>query len=166
MSKNTIIVIMGVSGCGKTTIGKQLSQKIDIPFYDADDFHPIENIEKMKKGISLNSADRYPWLNLLADKIKEWNSKDGAVLACSALKEKYRKILALNNNPIIWIFLSGSKDLIRTRIENREDHFMDSNLLDSQFNNLEIPEYGIHIEISKSSDQIITEIVSKLNSYA
>ena len=165
MGKNTIIVIMGVSGCGKTTIGKQLSQKIDIPFYDADDFHPIENIEKMKKGIPLNSSDRFPWLNLLASKIKEWNNIDGAILACSALKENYRKILALNNNTIIWIYLSGSKDLIRTRLEYRGGHFMKSDLLDSQFNDLEIPEYGIHIDISKSSDKIITEIISKLNSY-
>ena len=163
MPDNTVIVLMGVSGSGKTTIGKLLSEKINIPFYDADDFHPAENVEKMKKGIPLNSSDRYPWLNLLAIKIKEWSKKEGAVLACSALKEKYRKVLESDYNAIIWIYLSGSKELIKNRLEGRKDHFMKSDLLDSQFNDLEIPEYGIHIDISGSSEQILTEIFSNLN---
>lgn len=154
---------MGVSGCGKTTIGEKLSKKLDLPFFDADDFHPKENVDKMKNGIPLNSEDRFPWLNILANNIQKWGENDGAIIACSALKEKYREILALNNKNIVWIYLSGDQNLIQTRIEQRKGHFMNSSLLTSQFNDLEIPEYGVHIDISQSPVNIINEIISKLN---
>ncbi len=165
MMKGTIMVIMGVSGCGKTTIGEKLSEKTSIPFYDADDFHPKENVEKMKNGIPLNSDDRFPWLYLLANKIEEWKNKDGAILACSALKEKYRVILSSKYDAIVWVYLSGSQDLIQSRIEKRYGHFMKSDLLNSQFHDLEIPEYGIHTDISQSPKKIISEIISKLKTY-
>ncbi len=131
--KKSVIVIMGVSGCGKTTIGKKLSKNIGLPFFDADDFHPKENVEKMKSGIPLNSEDRFPWLNLLANNIEIWNENDGAIIACSSLKEEYREILASKNKDIIWVYLSGEQNLIRARIEQRQGHFMNSNLLVSQF---------------------------------
>lgn len=163
--KNTIMVIMGVSGCGKSTIGEKLSEITGIPFYDGDDFHPVENVEKMKSGVPLNSSDRFPWLQILALKIKEWKNKDGAILACSALKEKYRTILASKHDAIVWIFLSGNQQLIQSRIEKRQGHFMKSDLLTSQFHDLEVPEYGIHIDISQSPDNIIAEIISKLKTH-
>jgi len=163
MKNSAVIVIMGVSGCGKTTIGKLLSQKYGIPFYDADDFHPKANIEKMEKGIPLNTSDRIPWLEVLANKIEEWKNTDGAIMACSALKEKYRTILVSKYNTIIWVVLLGSHDLIQDRIKKRHGHFMKSDLLNSQFNDLEIPEYGIHIDISQPIEKITKEIILKLN---
>lgn len=163
MIKGNIIVIMGVSGSGKTTIGMKLSKKIGIHFFDGDDFHPKKNIEKMKKGIPLSTGDRKPWLNILATKIEEWHSNNGAILACSALKENYRSILTSKYKDIIWVFLSGTQNLIEERLKNRQDHYMKSDLLNSQFDDLEIPAYGIHVNISKSTDKIIDEITLKLH---
>ncbi|WP_303317853.1 NADP-dependent phosphogluconate dehydrogenase [Flavivirga abyssicola] len=157
-----IIVLLGVSGCGKTTVGKKLSQKIGIPFFDGDDFHPKSNIDKMTKGMSLNDDDRYPWLLSLASNIETWSEENGAILACSALKEKYRAVLSSRYNDIIWVHLSGSYDLIKGRIEKRGGHFMNADLLTSQFKDLEMPEYGIHIDISESPEKITKNIISKL----
>ena len=92
----TVYIIFGVSGSGKTTIGQLLAKKLNIPFYDADDYHPVSNIEKMASGKPLNDNDREPWLGLIAMEIKKWKTQEGAVLACSALKEKYREILQLS----------------------------------------------------------------------
>ena len=117
-----LYLIMGVSGSGKTSVGLYLSRILSIPFYDADDFHNDLNIQKMKKGYSLIDLDRMPWLKLLSSKIKEWNSKGDSILACSALKESYRKILS-NNNEITFIFLDGSYDLIYVRLSSRKNHF-------------------------------------------
>ncbi len=160
--KKSVIVVMGVSGCGKTTIGKQLSEKMKLPFFDGDDFHPKKNLDKMEKGIPLNNEDRYPWLNILADNIEEWSQKDGAIIACSALKEKYREILASKNKNIIWIYLSGDQSLIKARIEQRQGHFMNASMLISQFNDLEVPKYGIHADISQSPEKIVNEILANL----
>lgn len=153
---------MGVSGCGKTTIGKHLSTKIGIPFFDADDFHPKANIDKMKNNISLDDLDRMPWLELLAAKIKEWEDAGGAILACSALKESYRKILASKVKEIFWVVLTGNYELMNARLEKRNDHYMKSTLLQSQFDTLELPEYGLHINIEISIGDIINQINSKL----
>ena len=161
-----MIVIMGVSGSGKTTIGIQLSEALEIPFFDADDFHSEENVTKMKQNIPLNDTDRQPWLESLAIKISEWDSKNGAVLACSALKESYRKTLASRVNSITWIYLSGSFDVINSRINNRSGHYMKSTLLQSQFDTLEIPEYGIHIDAVLNPKEIVATITSKLNDHA
>ena len=157
-----MIVIMGVSGSGKTTISLQLAHALGIPFFDADDFHPEENIVKMKNNIALNDTDRQPWLENLAIKIAEWDCEKGAVLACSALKETYRKTLASRVNTITWIYLSGSFDLINARISNRSGHYMKSTLLQSQFDALEIPEYGIHINSALGPKKIVATIISKL----
>jgi len=157
-----IIILMGVSGCGKTTIGKHLSTKIGIPFFDADDFHPKANIDKMKNNISLDDLDRMPWLELLAAKIKEWEDAGGAILACSALKESYRKILASKVKEIFWVVLTGNYELMNARLEKRNDHYMKSTLLQSQFDTLELPEYGLHINIEISIGDIINQINSKL----
>ncbi len=157
-----VIVVMGVSGCGKTTISKRLSEYFQLPYYDADDFHPKSNIEKMTNKLALNDADRWPWLQILSENISLWAAKGGAVLACSALKESYRKLLSSEYTTIVWVHLSGSKSLIKKRIEKRNGHFMSSSLLDAQFEDLEIPNYGIHVDTSKSPDDIIKTIISKL----
>lgn len=160
--KKPVMVVMGVSGCGKTTIGEKLSKKLKLPFFDADDFHPKENVHKMKNGLPLNNEDRFPWLKILANNIQKWGENDGAIIACSALKEKYREILVSKSKNIVWIYLSGDQNLIRARIEQRQGHYMNSILLASQFKDLEIPEYGIHIDISQSPEKIITEILLNL----
>ncbi|MDU8887063.1 gluconokinase [Yeosuana sp. MJ-SS3] len=158
-----MIIIMGVSGCGKTTIGKLLSKETQLPFFDADDFHPEENIKKMKTNESLTDEDRLPWLNNLASKIEEWENNGGAILACSALKESYRKLLSSKTENIFWVFLDGSFDLIKSRLEQRHNHYMKSDLLQSQFNTLEEPNYGLKINIAKSKEDIIKQILLNLN---
>lgn len=153
---------MGVSGCGKTTIGQRLAEETGFDFYDADDYHPQANIDKMKINLPLTDNDRFPWLSSLAKKMKIWNTKNDFILACSALKESYRQILTSNFNTIVWIYLEGDQELIEFRLEARKEHFMKSTLLASQFEALEIPEYGYHIPVSKSPNEIIKLIKSKL----
>ncbi|WP_199769293.1 gluconokinase [Flavivirga eckloniae] len=161
-----IIIIMGVSGCGKTTVGKKLSEELSIPFFDGDDFHPKENIDKMNNNIGLTDADRLPWLEILSSKIEDWSTSTGAILACSALKESYRDILKNKNENIIWVLLNGEFDLVLNRIENRKNHFMKPDLLQSQFDTLEIPSYGLHINIDKGVKDIVKEITNKINEHA
>jgi len=158
-----LIIVMGVSGCGKSTIGKLLADQLNIDFYDADDFHPDANVTKMKNGQALNDTDRKPWLLLLSKKLQEWQQKGGAVLACSALKENYRQLL-MSNNPdtIKWVYLEGTFKVITERISKRENHFMKADLLKSQFDTLEIPEYGSHISITNKPSEIITTIIEGL----
>ena len=152
---------MGVSGCGKTTVGKLLSSTTGIPFVDADAFHPKENIEKMSNGIALADEDRKPWLENLNQELKKQSQKQGAILACSALKEKYREILSKDLEGLQWIFLKGHFTLIQERMQQRKAHFMDVNLLQSQFDTLEIPEYGMHLSIEEAPMNLITQILNK-----
>ena len=159
---NNLIVVMGVSGCGKSTIGNSLSQRMEIPFIDADDFHPKANIEKMSRGEALTDKDRLPWLQALNAELKTKGESDGAILACSALKEEYRKILSDNITTIQWVFLEGGFDLIKNRIEARSNHFMDATLLKSQFDTLEIPNYGIKVSCEKSPEDITNEILREM----
>ena len=154
-----VIFIMGVSGCGKTTVGRMLSEQTGIPFYDADDFHPQANIDKMSRGEALTDADRASWFQTLSDHLQVCDRQGGAVLACSALKEKYRRILSQNLEKQIWIVLTGSFDLIYDRIRQRKDHYMGASLLKSQFDTLEIPGYGIHIDIELAPEEIVEKII-------
>ena len=158
-----MIVIMGVSGTGKTSLGKQLSQQTTWPFYDADDFHSKSNKDKMKSGLGLEDSDRKPWLSLLAEKIKEWSKKGEAILACSALKENYRSILSDQNSGITWVVLNGSFELIQARLKNRENHFFDPQLLRSQFSALELPSYGIYLNIDKPLPELSVSLLEKIN---
>tara|TARA_R110002020_G_scaffold53751_9_gene150060 strand:+ start:2012 stop:2497 length:486 start_codon:yes stop_codon:yes gene_type:complete len=160
---NKLIIVAGVSGSGKTTIGMQLSKKLDIPFEDADDYHPQANVEKMQNGSPLNDNDRKPWLQNLEKKLQEWNKDKGVVLACSALKESYREILEQHED-IIWVFLDGSFELLKSRLDNRKGHFFSSKLLQSQLDTLEIPDYGIHVSVNQTIEAIVEEISSKINS--
>jgi 6-phosphogluconate dehydrogenase len=155
---------MGVSGTGKTSLGKKLSQDTNWPFFDADNFHPQSNKEKMKSGLQLTDSDRKPWLEILSKKINEWSVNGQAILACSALKEEYRALLLANNKSIQWVVLNGSFDLIKDRIESRENHFFNPSLLQSQFNDLEIPSYGIHLDVSESVDELSLILQNKLAS--
>lgn len=151
---------MGVSGSGKTSVGRQLGWSLEQPFYDADDFHPKSNIEKMKSGIPLTDQDRHPWLNRLALEIQGWEKEGGAVLACSALKEDYRRTLS-HKTDIQWIHLTASFDLIYQRMKQR-NHFMKPELLQSQFDALEVPNYGIHVASEQSVKGTVAKILSLL----
>jgi len=144
---------MGVSGSGKSSVGVYLAKIRSIPFYDADYYHSDSNIQKMKKGQSLNDSDRIPWLKLLSSNIKDWNSKGDAVLACSALKEKYRLLLS-KNNEVTFIFLDGSYDLIYERLSMREKHFFSKKMLKKQFLDLEKPKNCLIIPINQSVEEI------------
>ncbi|WP_028375174.1 gluconokinase [Leeuwenhoekiella sp. MAR_2009_132] len=157
-----LIVIAGVSGSGKTTIGLLLSEKLNIPFKDADDYHPQANVDKMKSGVPLNDDDRKPWLEILDQKLQEWDDKEGAILACSALKESYRKILAKHVD-LFWVFLDGSFEVLKSRLDDRKDHFFDPLLLQSQLDTLESPDYGIHVSINQTVEEIVDEILKKLD---
>ena len=154
-------ILIGVSGSGKTTIGKLLSNSIQKPFFDADDYHSPKNILKMKNGMALTDAERRPWLKRLNQLISEWNNNEGAVLACSALKEKHRLRLADGNN-VFFIFLEGDKQLISQRLEARKGHFFPTELLQSQFDALEIPTYGIRVEVNRSVEDICKQITAAL----
>jgi len=151
-------VIMGVSGSGKSTIGKLLANKIGLPFLDADDFHPKENIDKMSHGIALNDSDRLPWLETIREELSQHSS--GVVFACSALKESYRAILS-KGNELIFIYLNGDYETIYNRMKSR-NHFMAPEMLASQFTDLEPPTYGISVTINQDENAILSEILDTL----
>lgn len=154
---------MGVSGCGKSTVGNLLAKKLDLPFFDGDDFHSTENVKKMASGVPLTDEDRKGWLEVLNSKAKE-NLNYGAIIGCSALKKSYRNLLARNiENSVVWIFLDGTYEEIRSRMEDRKDHFMPPTLLKSQFRSLEIPENAIIISINKSPEDIVSEILQSIS---
>jgi carbohydrate kinase (thermoresistant glucokinase family) len=155
-----IVIVMGVTGCGKTSVGKQLSAKTNKPFLDGDDFHPLENILKMKHGKPLDDNDRIPWLENLATQISN-AGPTGCILACSALKQSYRDKLS-QQKEVKFIYLKGSRDLISKRIHARTGHYMPPQLLDSQFNDLEEPHDAIVIDINNSIDEITDKILYQL----
>jgi len=156
-----LFIVTGVCGTGKTTLGKILSDYFSLPFFDADKFHPHANIEKMSKGFPLNDEDRLPWLEALAVQMIESEKSGGAVLACSALKESYRKILQVNKE-VNWIHLQGSRELIWQRMTARKDHYMKPEMLDSQMLTWEEPEYGLKLNINQSPDEMLKEVISNL----
>lgn len=158
-----IYLVMGVSGSGKSTIGQALSQRTGIPFYDADDYHPVANVEKMASGQPLNDHDRQPWLERLAELLQESEQDNGAILACSALKVSYRKTLvsSLSGEAKI-VFLKGSPALISARMQARKGHFMPPALLASQFDTLEIPVDALVVDIEQAVDCIVANIMLTL----
>lgn len=159
-----IYVIIGVSGAGKTRIGKLLAARLALPFYDADDFHPQANVEKMKSGQPLSDHDRRPWLQDLATHIQKWEEDGGAVLACSALKKAYRKLLkSKSESKVQFIYLKGTSELIDKRLRQREGHYMPPSLLNSQFEALEEPENAIVVPIDKEPPRIIAEILERIS---
>lgn len=155
-----VIVLMGVSGSGKTTVGRLLAHALSASFFDADDYHLPENKHKMQSGIALNDSERLPWLKRLNALCLE--PREGQmILACSALKESYRAILE-ENNPIKWVFLIGSFDQIRERLESRSGHYMPASLLSSQFNDLEPPKKALQVAIDQTPEAQVKYILSQL----
>lgn len=160
-----VIVIMGVSGSGKTAVGQALAQRLKCPFFDGDDFHPPENVAKMARGIPLDDGDRRPWLKALHDLIDgQLSQNKQAVLACSALKKEYRRILSGGNPGLVFVFLKGDYDLIWRRLSAREDHYMKAGLLQSQFDELEEPSPGeaFSVDINRPPDEIVDIIMEYL----
>ena len=150
---------MGVSGCGKTTIGKLLAERLKVPFLDADEFHPPENVAKMAAGTPLSDADRQPWLELLNQKLR---SQENAVLACSALKESYRQTLAKGLGDCRFVHLHGSIELIRARLAERRHRYMPASLLESQFATLEPPSSALAVDIALPPARCVEGIVAAL----
>ncbi len=163
MNNRQILFVMGVSGSGKTTIGQLLAQKLKMPFFDGDNYHPEANVQKMAKGHPLNDKDRQGWLQHLNQLAKDHKSK-GAVIVCSALKKDYRKLLREDiGDTVEFIFLEGSFELISKRLQQRKGHFMPPELLRSQFETLEIPEYAIRVSIDATPTVIVENIINKLS---
>ncbi|UOQ64570.1 gluconokinase [Hymenobacter volaticus] len=157
---SNVFIVMGVSGSGKTTIGRLLAKQLGLPFHDADDFHSPANIAKMSNGIPLTDADRQGWLADLAAGIGEWEKAGGAVLACSALKETYRQTLQAGAQlPLRWAFLDGSRELLQSRLLGRKNHYMSASLLDSQLATLEKPTYALQLPLAGQQPQ---DIVNKI----
>ncbi|MDA7818350.1 gluconokinase, GntK/IdnK-type [Sulfurimonas sp.] len=154
---------MGVSGCGKTTIGKKMSEIVNYPFYDADSFHSIDNINKMKQGIELDDSDRLAWLKMLSEKIDLWNKNGNSFLACSALKEKYRKVLSNGYiKDVSFMYLTIDKTSAKSRILKRENHFFPVELIDSQYKILEVNDNLINIDANQSINNICKKILELL----
>jgi gluconokinase len=160
MNQIRFFIIMGVSGCGKTAVGKTLAQQLGWDFFDADDFHPPANILKMQSGIPLNDSDRAPWLDALHDLIlSTLKANRPAVLACSALKERYRQQLMEGNDGVQLVYLKGRYELIWSRLSERKEHYMKPHMLKSQFETLEEPVNALTIDSSLSVDEIVEEIL-------
>jgi gluconokinase len=154
-----IVIVMGVSGCGKSTIGQLLATRLGFPLLDADEFHPPANVAKMASGTPLTDEDRRPWLELLNGKLR---AQGNAVLACSALKDSYRQILSRGLADCRFVHLRGNIDLIRARLAERKHRYMPASLLDSQFAALEPPAGAIEVDIAQPPAQCVDEIRAAL----
>lgn len=159
-----ILLLMGPMGCGKTTIGKLLAARSGWPFYDADEFHPPENVAKMQAGIALTDEDRRSWLETLRALIDELGQQGtNAILACSALKQAYRDILGVDQKAVISVYLQGSFELLRERVGERRHQYMSRDLLQSQVDILEEPAGGLKIDIAVSPKEIVAAILAQLD---
>jgi gluconokinase len=159
-----VVIIFGVSGAGKTTLGKLLARKLSWVFYEADDFHSPANIEKMHAGIPLTDEDRWPWLESLRELIKRLDAKEDAVLACSALKHAYRRFLRVNDQ-VKFVYLRGDYPLVANQLRKRKGHFMNPELLKSQFADLEEPRAAegiLTVDLGRTPRELVQEITTKL----
>jgi gluconokinase len=158
-----IVVLMGVSGSGKTTVGQVLAEGLGWTFVDADDFHPAANVDKMRRGVPLTDEDRRPWLKALAARIDQARDRrEDLVLACSALKHSYQDYLRHGLDDVKLVWLSGSPELIARRLAARTGHFMDPHLLPSQFQALEPPDDAIAVDITPGPEAIAAAIRRRL----
>ena len=160
------LIVMGVSGSGKSTVAELLGKRLGWRFEDGDAFHPASNVEKMRAGHPLTDEDRWPWLNAIADEIARACSKgEQIIIACSALKHAYRDVLLRGRDDVRFVFLKGTQELIADRLAHRKGHFMPPGLLTSQFSTLEQPEAGEHVitaSIDESVEAIVDGIVRQL----
>lgn len=155
---------MGVAGSGKTTVGRLLAGRLGWPFFDADDFHPPANVEKMSRGVPLTDADRAGWLAALADLLRRQTAEGGSVvLACSALKQRYRDRLRIETASVQFVYLKGSLALLQARLAARRDHFMKADMLASQFAALEEPRDALTVDVAASPDQIVDYLQQALS---
>ena len=158
-----IVIVMGVVGAGKTTVGRLLAEQLGWRFADADDFHPPSNVEKIRHGIALSDDDRQPWLERLRASITDWIAAgDNVVLACSALKSSYRQELEVGPE-VRFAYLRGSADLIAGRLRARQGHFAGEQILASQLADLEEPDRAVIVDIAATPQQIVAEIRKKLS---
>ncbi|MFL7893676.1 MAG: gluconokinase [Anaerolineales bacterium] len=159
------IVLMGVSGSGKTSLGRALAARLGWSFYDGDDFHSPQAIEKMSLGIPLNDRDRSPWLECLSKLISDkTRAGENLILACSALKKSYRQRLRSGNENLVFVFLDGSYDLIWDRMQTRGAHYMKAEMLQSQFDDLEVPQNALRVNIDRPIPEILDEIIEFIQS--
>ncbi len=159
-----IVVLMGVSGSGKTTVGKLLAAQLGWTFLEGDHYHPAANVEKMRRGVPLNDEDRRPWLDALRLRIDEACERgENVVLACSALKHAYQHYLEKDEpGQVHYVHLRGSEELIRQRVAQRKGHFMPALLLHSQFETLEPPEHAVVVDIAPPPEEIVARIRREL----
>lgn len=161
-----MIVVMGVSGSGKTTVASKLAGRLGWPFEEGDSLHPHSNVEKMKAGHPLTDEDRAPWLDAIAAWIDaRLDAQENGVITSSALKRRYRELLNRRGGGVVFVFLSGTKESIAERLELRRDHFMPAALLDSQFHDLETPasdEPALTFDVEAVADAIVQEIIDRL----
>jgi gluconokinase len=161
------IVIMGISGCGKTTLGKGLAEATGYRFIEGDDLHPAENIAKMSAGIALTDDDRWPWLERVAEVLNTARADDGCIVSCSALRYAYRHLLrARSGERLLFVFPNVSTEIVRARLRNRPDHYMPPSLLDSQVATLELPrpdEAVLTIDGTATPDQSVTLVMGFLS---
>jgi gluconokinase len=157
-----IVVIMGVAGAGKSTVGCLLAERLGCPFLDGDSLHPAANVDKMAHGIPLTDADRAPWLEAIRVRLEEaFRRGENLVTACSALKQQYRDFLA-EKVPVTWVYLKGTEAIIRRRLEQRREHYMKANMLASQFAALEEPATAIVADVSSPPELIVEQILADL----
>jgi gluconokinase len=157
------VIVMGVSGSGKTTVGELLAARMGWPFYDGDKFHPAENVAKMAAGTPLDDADRAGWLAVLAGMIRAGMARgESGVIACSALKERYRASLRVDPQQVQFVYLKGSFDLIWERMQRRQNHYMKAPMLQSQFATLEEPLDVLTCDITEDPQQIVDTIIEHL----
>lgn len=157
LARPVAVIVMGVTGSGKTTVGKLLAERMNCSFFDADDFHPQSNVEKMRNGQPLDDADRLPWLEKLRELIDdELRAGRSLVLACSALRQRYRDILVSSGDQVLFLYLRISPETARARLEARGNHYMPASLVSSQFETLEEPEQAIVVDGELAPTEAVT----------
>lgn len=161
-----ILVVMGVSGCGKSTVGRRLAERLGWPFQEGDELHPPANVAKMHAGTPLTDDDRWPWLRRIAERIDAWRQDDrSGLITCSALARRYRDFLSSGRPEVRFLYLKGERSVIAARLSARTGHFMPSGLLDSQFAALEPPspdEPVIEVDVTQTMDSLLSKIQHRL----